>query len=137
MADILKVNPKGPAWREFEEKYLNGPIPRAKPKPTPKPRMEVTTEVSPKLTALAKANPASVEVRVSARADDGTTHVDPPKRPTELIEVLEVDREGRPALARRIDCETGERSVVEFVDGYRPQGRVVSDYNPLDALKRD
>jgi hypothetical protein len=54
-----------------------------------------------------------------------------------LIEVLEVDREGRPALARRIDCETDERSIVEYENGYRPQAAAVSDYNPLDALKRD
>jgi hypothetical protein len=132
MADILKMpKAKSRAWLEFEAEFLTGPIPRAKPKP-----IEVTAELSPKLAALAKANPAGVEVRVSAR--EGTiTHVDPPKRPTELIEVLEVDGEGRPALARRIDCETGERSIVEFDRGYRPAAGAVSDYNPLDALKRD
>ena len=132
MADILKMpKAKSRAWLEFEAEFLTGPVPRAKPKP-----IEVTTELSPKLAALAKANPAGVEVRVSAR-DGATTHVDPPRRPTELIEVLEVDGEGRPALARRIDCETGDRSIVEFDQGYRREGVVVSDYNPLDVLKRD
>jgi hypothetical protein len=65
MGDILKVNPKSRAWREFEAEFLTGPVPRVTPKA--KPKLEVTTELSPKLAALARANPAGVEVRVSAR----------------------------------------------------------------------
>jgi hypothetical protein len=55
---------------------------------------------------------------------------------TEIIHPLEVDAQGRVARARRIDCATGEQSVVEFEGGYRQQAGAVSDYNPLDGLKR-
>jgi hypothetical protein len=136
MAEILKVpakpRTKEDVWREFERRYLSEPFKRVSPKP--KPKFEV--EVTPRMAEAAKANPASVQVRVSADAADGTTVIERVRR-TELIEVLEVDREGRPSLARRIDCATGERSMVEFDQGYRQQPGAVSDYNPLDALKRD
>ncbi len=71
-----------------------------------------------------------------AQAEDGTTVIDRPRR-TELLEVLEVDRDGRPALARRYDSGTGEWSVVDFDGGYRRAPGAVSDYDPFAALKRD
>ena len=40
-------------------------------------------------------------------------------RRTEAIQVLEVDREGRPALALRHDFTTNERHLIEFDQGYR------------------
>ena len=52
-----------------------------------------------------------------------------------MIEVLEVDSEGRPARARRIDCTTGEAGMIEFSGGYRQPAGVISNYNPLDGLK--
>jgi hypothetical protein len=56
------------------------------------------------------------------------------RRIEKFVEVLSVDAEGRPALVRKFDSETG-MGVVEFVRGYRPEGRVEHVYNPLDALK--
>ena len=53
----------------------------------------------------------------------------------EKIEVLEVDREGRAALAMRHDLETNERGLIEFDGGYR-RTTVASEYNPMDGLRR-
>jgi hypothetical protein len=88
--------------------------------------------VSEKMAEAARANPESV--RLSARAADDTLVVHRPRR-TEAIEVIEVDREGRPALALRHDFTTNEKHLVEFEGGYRRTG-VVSDYNPMDRLRR-
>jgi hypothetical protein len=57
-------------------------------------------------------------------------------RRTEAIQVLEVDAEGRASLALRHDFTTNERHLVEFEGGYRRSG-VISDYSPLDGLRRD
>lgn len=95
-------------------------------KPTPEAR------VSPKLAEAVKANPSSL--RLSAKAADDTVVVERP-RVTEIIEVLEVDRQGRPALANRIECATGERSLLEFDGGYRQPPGAVSNYDPLSALR--
>jgi hypothetical protein len=97
-----------------------------------KPRLEIT--VTPKLAEAVKARPASVQVRVSAEAADGTTVIERARR-TEMIEVVEV-RDARPSLVRRLDLETNEWSTIEFVEGYRPQPGTQSDYNPLDGLRR-
>jgi hypothetical protein len=35
-----------------------------------------------------------------------------------------------------IDCATGEASIVEYRDGYRLPPGAVSEYNPLDGLRR-
>ena len=83
-----KEEKKLSAWEEFEKRYLSEPFPRVKPKP--KPKVQVTAEVSPKMAEAVKANPASLQVRVSADAADGTTIVERPRR-TEAIEVLAVD----------------------------------------------
>ena len=120
--EILRLRP------HFAELIANPPPmpPKRKPKPDPELRMPLNG----KIAEAAKANPASVEVRVSADAADGTTVIHR-RRPTEIIQPLEVDAEGRVSLARRIDCETGEQSVVEMVGGYRPQTGAVSDYSPI------
>jgi hypothetical protein len=97
-----------------------------------KPKPAVVAVVSEKFAEAVKANPASV--RLSARAADDTVVVDRPRR-TEAIQVLEVDREGRPALALLHDLATNERHLVEYEGGYRRTG-VVSDYNPMDGLRR-
>jgi hypothetical protein len=102
--------------------------PKAKPKPA------IVAAVSDQLAAAARANPESV--RVSARASDDTIVVDRPRR-TEVLEVLEVDAAGRPAIARRYDALTGERSIVEFDQGYRRHGGAESEYSPLSRLRGD
>ena len=99
-----------------------------------KPKPAVMAVVSEKFAAAARANPDSV--RVSARSEDDTIVVDRPRR-TEVIEVLEVDTEGRPAVARRYDIATGQWGTVEFNQGYRAQPGAVSDYNPLSRLRGD
>jgi hypothetical protein len=93
---------------------------------------KVVATVSPKMAEAIKANPTSV--RISARAADETVVVDRPRR-TDVLEVVEVDREGRPAKVRRMDCATGEVSVLDFVEGYRQAPGAVSVYDPLAALK--
>ena len=121
--EILKERP------ELREWYARQP-PVITRKPKPKPA--IVAMVSEKFAEAVKANPESV--RLSAKAADETVVVDRPRR-TEAIQVLEVDAEGRPALARRHDLATNEKHLVEFEGGYRRTG-VVSDYNPMDALKR-
>ncbi len=119
-------------WREFERRYLSEPAPRVKPKP--KPKVQVTTEVSAKVAEAIKANPATLQVRVSAGAQDGTTVIERPRR-IEVVEVTAVDGEGRPSLGRRHDLATNEWTTVEFDQGYRRTG-VQCDYNPPDGLTR-
>jgi hypothetical protein len=97
-----------------------------------KPKIVAT--VSPKLAEAIKANPTTL--RVSARpSGDEEAVIDRPRR-VEVIEVLEVDSEGRPARARRIDCMTGEAGVIDFVGGYRQPSGAVHEYNPLAGLGR-
>jgi phenylpyruvate tautomerase PptA (4-oxalocrotonate tautomerase family) len=98
---------------------------------TKKLKSTLVADVSEKVAEAAKANPQSV--RVSAKAADDTIVVERVKR-SEVMEVLEVDALGRPAAARRVDVETGERSIVEFVDGYRPSSGAVHAYDPLAGL---
>jgi hypothetical protein len=118
-------------WREFEAELFSKPIPRVPPKPKPKPRIEL--EVSPRIAEAVKADPLSV--RVSARADEMA--LVERARPTEIIDVVEVDEAGRPKLSRRVDCATGEASLVEYRDGYRQGPGVQHEYDPFAALKRD
>lgn len=94
---------------------------------------KVIAAVSPKMAEAIKANPGSF--RVSAKGDDDTTVVDRPRR-TEVIQVIdEPTVDGRLTRAWRTDCVTGERSVIEFVGGYRQPAGAVSNYNPLDGLR--
>lgn len=97
-----------------------------------KPKPAIVAMVSEKMAEAVRANPESV--RLSAKATDETVVVDRPRR-TEAIHVIEVDSEGRPALAMRHDLTTNERHLVEYDQGYRRTG-IVSDYNPLDGLRR-
>ena len=90
-------------------------------KPKPKPKVQVTTEVSAKVAEAIKANPATLQVRVSAGAQDGTTVIERPRR-IEVVEVTAVDGEGRPSLGRRHDLATNEWTTVEFDQGYRRTG---------------
>jgi hypothetical protein len=113
-------------------KYSDPPPRRKQPLPKPKPALMTT--VSEKLAAAAKANPESV--RVSATAEDETVVVDRPRR-SEVLEVLEVDAEGRPARARRYDTLTGEWGMVDFNQGYRQPAGAVSNYDPLAQLRGD
>lgn len=115
-------------WLEFRARL--GPIPRVPPKP--KPKVQVTAELSPRVAEAVKANPASLQVRLSAEAQDGTAVVERPRRMR--VEVIEA-RDGKAVLARQYDSQTNEWSTIEYEGGYRRSG-VVSDYNPLDALKR-
>ena len=54
----------------------------------------------------------------------------------EIVQVLEVDAQGRPKLARHVDCSTGEPGIVDYRDGYRQAPAALSDYNPMDGLQR-
>jgi hypothetical protein len=96
-----------------------------------KPKLEVV--VTPKLAEAVKANPGSL--RLSVKAADETVVIER-ARPTEIIEPIDVDGQACVARARRIDCATGEASIVEYRNGYRLPPGAVSDYNPLDGLRR-
>ena len=82
--EILKLRP------EFAELIARRP-----PLPPKKPAPSAVVPLGDKVAEVAKANPTGLEVRVTARSGDGTTYVDPPKRPTEIIQPLEVDEAGR------------------------------------------
>jgi hypothetical protein len=97
-----------------------------------KPKAIVT--VSEKMAQAIKVNPESL--RVSAKGADNTTVVDRPRR-TEMLEVVAVDGQGRPSRVARVDCATGERSLLDYVDGYRQLPSVEHVYDPLAALKGD
>lgn len=101
-----------------------------------KPAPNAVVPLGDKLAEVAKANPAGLEVRVTARSGDGVTYVDPPKRPTEIIQPLEVDDAGRVARARRIDCATGEVSLLEYQGGYRQPLGAQHEYDPMAGLRR-
>lgn len=120
MNKYLEEQLAGDPW--LQEWYARRPPRKAKPKPA------VVAVVSEKFAEAAKANPESV--RLSVRAADETVVVDRPRR-TEVLEVLEVDREGRPSRVARFECATGEKSVLDFVDGYRQPGGAVSNYDPI------
>jgi hypothetical protein len=103
------------------------------PRTPRKPKPTVIAEVSEKVAAAARANPESV--RVAARATDDTVVVERARR-SEVIDVLEVDAQGRPAVAWRVDAETGQRSIMQFAEGYRAPSAVVHAYEPLKGLGR-
>jgi hypothetical protein len=125
---VTKYAPRFFASAQQREKKLEAERLAAKPKPA------LVATVSEQLAAKAKANPD--KVRISVSGDDNTVVVDRPRR-TEVIEVFEVDSEGRPARARRYDALTGEWGTVEFDQGYRQPNGTVSEYDPLAALRRD
>jgi hypothetical protein len=112
------------------EQLMATPLPKAKPKPRP----ALSLEVSERTAANVRARPEAV--RVVTTGEDNATFIDRPRR-TELLEVLEVDGQGRPAIARRYDALTGERGIVEFAGGYRRPGDVQHEYDPLAGLSGD
>jgi thioredoxin-like negative regulator of GroEL len=112
-----KLEARNAAWKAKLE--------AAKPK--------VTLDVSPKVVEAMRANPESVKIAV--KAADETVLVER-ARLREVIEVVEVDGQGRPRLVRRMDCTTGDVGVMEMVGGYRPPSGVVHEYDPLMALRR-
>jgi hypothetical protein len=95
-----------------------------------KPKLTLT--VSPKVAEAVKADPESVKVAVRAAED---VVVIERARPVEVVQVLEVDRDGRAALVRRFDCASGDESLIEMVGGYRPAPGVRHEYNPWDGLQ--
>jgi hypothetical protein len=109
----------------LREWYARRPPRKPKPKPA---EPAVVAVVSEKFAEAAKANPEGV--RLSVRAADDTVVVDRPRR-TEVLEVLEVDAQGRPSRVARFECATGERSVLDFVEGYRQPPGAVSNYDPI------
>ncbi len=116
---------------EFFAKLAATRAKRAAERAAAKPKPAIVAVVSEKMAEAVRANPESV--RLSAKAADETVVVDRPRR-TEMIEVIET-AEGRALLARRYDSATNEWTTIEFEGGYRRSG-VVSDYNPLDGLRR-
>jgi hypothetical protein len=74
-------------------------------------------------------------VRISTVREDDIPVVER-VRVREIVQPLEVDREGRVLRARHVDCATGDAGIVDYRNGYRQGAGVVSDYNPLDALRR-
>jgi hypothetical protein len=120
-------------WETDEEFLARLDAIRTKAEEAAKPKIVAT--VSPKMAEAIKHDPGSL--RLSAKGADETTVVDRPRR-TEVIEVMdEPTVDGRLRRAWRTDCATGERSVIEFVDGYRQPNVVQSVYDPLAALKEN
>jgi hypothetical protein len=129
---MIKLTPEQRA--RAEELLRRNPPPF---KVKPKPKLEINVgDLSPRITDALRKQPGSVEVRVTARADEDVVVVDRPRR-TEILDVIEVDREGRPAVARRYDCTTGHWGTVEFEGGYRKSG-VETDWDPITrGLRRE
>lgn len=106
---------------------------RARADEAAKPK--IVASVSQKMAEAIKANPASL--RLNAKDADDTPVIDRPRR-TEIIEVMdEPTVDGKLRRAWRTDCATGERSVIEFVDGYRQPTGAAHVYDPLAALKEN
>lgn len=118
------MSERGMTREEFQE-LLKSPCPGTMPK-------QVDLGVSERLAEAARANPESV--RVVARGKDNEVIIERP-RTTELIEVTEVDAQGRPAKIRCYEAERGGWSMIEYRGGYREIQAVVHQYNPVDALK--
>ena len=95
-----------------------------------KPKLTLTVE--PATAGRVGLRPESV--RLSTVREDSIPVVER-VRPKEIVQPLEVDGDGRVSRARHIDCATGEAGFVEYRNGLRVS-RVVSDWNPLDGLRR-
>lgn len=96
-----------------------------------KPRLVLP--VSPETAERAQARPESV--RISTVTEDAISVVER-VRPREIVQVLEVDAEGRPKLSRNVDCGTADVSLVEYRGGYRLPPGTQHEYNPMDGLRR-
>jgi hypothetical protein len=97
---------------------------------------KVIATVSPKVVEAIKHDPESLRVSVSANGADETVVFERPRR-VEVMEVLEVDAQGKPSRVARMDCATGERSVLEFAGGYRQPPGAAHVYDPYAALKEN
>ena len=137
MAEVLKIGEKPKTkeelWAYFQRKYLSEELKHGFPPAKPKPKPTVMLEVEPATAAQVQARPESVRL-VTMRDDDMQAVAR--ARPKEIVHVLEVDAEGRPSRARVVDCATGTAGFVDYRDGYRQMPSVVSDWNPLDGLRR-
>ena len=96
-----------------------------------KPKLQVV--VTPKLAEAVKANPGSLRLSANGGGSDDCdrARASPRDRPTA--------QRGWPSAGcagRRIDCATGEASIVEYRDGYPLRGGAISDYDPISALRR-
>ena len=97
---------------------------------------QLTLKVSPKIAQAVKADPRSV--RLAAKTNTATAGVIQRPEVMEVVEPLEVDG----CTVRRAQITTwrqGEErptvAVIDYRNGYRVSG-VVSDYNPMDGLRR-
>jgi hypothetical protein len=132
-------------WKKrLEERMKVDPILRELypklPPLRPKPKTAVVTELEGKIAEVARANPGSVSVRVTAKTEENVVVADRPRRGN-VVDVIEVEN-GKPKLVRTYDAEAGGHGVAEFKDGYGPSyhpkgGGAVHQYNPLDALEKD
>ena len=95
-------------------------------KPKPKP-VVAPIPVSEKLAAAAKANPESVKVRVSAEVEVVVV-LDPPRRGVIVEEVREI-------AERRAGARAERERIEKEAWSYRPAGRVVHTYNPLNRME--
>jgi hypothetical protein len=128
--------------KRFEEQLKRDPWLRemyAKlPPRKPRPKTAVVTELDGKIAEVARANPESVSVRVTAKTEEGVAVLDRPRR-SNVVDVIEVEN-GMPKLVKTYDAESGH-GVAEYNGGYgpsyHPKGGAVHSYNPLDALKGD
>jgi hypothetical protein len=99
-------------------------------------KSQLTLKVEPQMVEAVKADPRSV--RLAARTNTATAGVIQRPEVMEVVEPLEVDG----CTIRRAQITTwrmGEArptvAVIDYQNGYR-RGGVVSDYNPLDGLRR-
>ena len=119
-------------WETDEEFLARLEEIRARAEEEAKPKF--VASVSPKMAEAIKANPGSLCLNAK---DAGGDVIDRPRR-TEIIEVMdEPTVDGKLRRAWRTDCATGERSVIEFVDGYRQPPGAAHVYDPLAALKEN
>jgi hypothetical protein len=117
-------------WAEMtEEERIEWMFAHTPPRPV-KRKPALTLEVSQKVAEAIQENPESVRVAVS-----GNPGVVERVRPTEIVQVISVDSQGRPHQIRRIDLVTKDEAMIEMDQGYRPQSTVVHSYNPIDALR--
>jgi hypothetical protein len=126
---------RDPVLREWYAKMPSGPLRKPKAQPV------AIVPVSERLAEAAKANPESVNVRVSARASEGVVVVDPPRR-AQIVEAeirrAREERSAGQAVRRQQEAEAegelrrmganAEIEAVVEVDGEgRPKWATVRD----------
>jgi hypothetical protein len=120
--DLCKKHP------EYAHLYRNMPPITRKPKAKP---VVASVPVSEKLAEAAKANPESVKVRVTAKGSDGVVVVDPP-RSAAIVD--EAEQRVRVAAQQRSEARVERERIDQEAKRYRPPGKVMHVYNPLDRL---